>query len=144
MYTIDASVWVNSFDHQESGHQTSRQFLAFIGQEAIPIAAPTLILAEVAGAVSRTRKDIEQAHAFALALRSLPNLTLVNLDADLAEQSLRLAAEYGLRGADAVYAAVALETGFTLVSLDKEHLTRLTGIVPVKTPVDVLGTANRP
>jgi predicted nucleic acid-binding protein len=138
MYTIDASVWVNSFDQKEKGHETSRQFLAFVGQKAVPIAAPTLVLAEVAGAVSRTRKDSEQAQAFALALRGLPNLTLINLDADFAEQSLQLAARHGLRGADAVYAAVALETGFTLVSLDNEHLTRLTDVVPVKTPADVL------
>ena len=40
---------------------------------------------------------------------------------------LRLAAEHGLRGADAVYAAVAIEAGCTLVSLDGEHLTRLPG-----------------
>lgn len=53
----------------------------------------------------------------------LPNLTLVSLDTTLAEQALQLAAQQGLRGADAVYAAVALKTGYTLVSLDKEHLT---------------------
>jgi predicted nucleic acid-binding protein len=138
MYTIDASVWVNSFDHQEPGHETSRQFLAFLGQETVLIAAPTLVLAEVAGAISRTRKDWEQASTFALALSNLPNLTLINLDSDLAEQSLHLAAKHGLRGADAVYAAVAIKTGFTLISLDREHLTRLTTVITVKTPSDVL------
>ena len=138
MYTIDASVWVNSFDHQEPGHETSRQFLAYLGQEAVRIAAPTLVLAEVAGAISRTRKDSGQARAFALALRNLPNLMLINLDSDLAGQSLRLAAEHGLRGADAVYAAVAIATDFTLISLDREHLTRLTNVITVKTPAEVL------
>lgn len=99
---------------------------------------PSLALVEVSGAVSRTQKDSKQAHAFALALSKLPNLALIALDISLAEQALQLAAKHGLRGADAVYAAVAIETGFTLISLDHEHLTRLTDVVTVKTPSDAL------
>jgi hypothetical protein len=43
-----------------------------------------------------------------------------------------------LRGADAVYAAVAPQAGCTLISLDHEHLTRLGSIVMVRTPAAVL------
>jgi len=43
-----------------------------------------------------------------------------------------------LRGADSVYAAVALEYGCDLVSLDREHLTRLVSVVPTVTPADAL------
>jgi predicted nucleic acid-binding protein len=68
----------------------------------------------------------------------LPNITMVALDVALSHQARALAAQYGLRGADAVYAAVAQQAGSTLISLDHEHLTRLGSIVMVRTPAAVL------
>ncbi len=79
---------------------------------------PTLLLVEVAGAISRTRRDIAQAQAFATALSQLPNVTLIALNEALAFHALLLAAQHGLRGADAVYAALALQTGCTLRNED--------------------------
>jgi predicted nucleic acid-binding protein len=109
-----------------------------LGNQAIPVIVPNLVLVEVAGAVSRTRNNPVQAQAFADALSRLPNVTLFPLDDVLSHQALELAAQYALRGADAVYAAVALQSSCVLVSLDNEHLTRLSGIVPTQTPAVVL------
>jgi predicted nucleic acid-binding protein len=134
MYTVDASVWVNGFDQRESGHETSRQVLELLRAQAIPIFEPMLVLAEVAGAISRTRQDPARAEAFAITLGQLPNVTLLPLDEALGQQALALAAQHGLRGADAVYAAVAQQAGCTLISLDNEHLTRLAGLISVQTP----------
>jgi predicted nucleic acid-binding protein len=99
---------------------------------------PSLLLVEVAGAISRTRQDAEQAQAFATALSQLPNVTFLSLDEILAGQASALAAQHQLRGADAVYAAVALRAGCTLISLDREHLTRLKRVVTVRTPAELL------
>jgi predicted nucleic acid-binding protein len=96
------------------------------------------MLAEVAGAISRTRNDPVQAEAFATTLGRLPNVTVVALDVALGYQARALAAQHGLRGADAVYAAVAQQAGCTLISLDHEHLTRLGSIMMVRTPAAVL------
>jgi predicted nucleic acid-binding protein len=49
-----------------------------------------------------------------------------------------LAADYSLRGADAVYATVALAHGCDLVSLDHEHITRLASVLQVRTPAQWL------
>ena len=65
-------------------------------------------------------------------------MTVVALDEALGDQARALAAQYGLRGADAVYAAVAQQAGCTLISLDHEHLTRLGSIVMVRTSAAVL------
>ena len=100
MYTVDASVWVNGFDQRESGHETSRQVLEFLRAQRILIIEPILVVAEVAGAISRTRQDPAQAEAFAIALGQLPNVTILPLDEALGQQALALAAQHGLRGAD--------------------------------------------
>jgi predicted nucleic acid-binding protein len=144
MYTIDASVWVNGFDHREPGHVTSRQLLELLRVQGLPIIEPMLVLAEVAGAISRTRQDPARAQAFATALGQLPNVTVVPCDTALGRRALELAAQHGLRGADAVYAAVARHAACTLISLDNEHLTRLTDIVRVQTPEDALAELSPP
>ncbi len=138
MYTIDASVWVNGFDQREPGHQISRQVLELLGRQSIPIVVPNLVLVEVAGAISRTRNDPTQAQMFATALSNLPNVTVVPLDDILAHQTLALAAQHGLRGADAVYAAVAMQAGCTLITLDNEQLTRPVSVVTTQTPTAAL------
>lgn len=131
-------MWVNGFDHREAGHVTSRQLLEVLRTRVLPIIVPNLVLAEVAGAISRTRHDPVRAEAFATTLGRLPNVTVVALDEALGDQARALAAQHGLRGADAVYAAVAQQAGCTLISLDQEHLTRLGSIVTVYTPAAVL------
>ncbi len=141
MYTVDASVWVNAFDRREAGHEVSRRFLEVLQAEALTVVLPSLLGVEVAGAISRTRGEPERALQFAAAVARLPNVTLMPLDDDLAEQAQELAAHHGLRGADAVYAAVALGADCTLVSLDREHLTRLGDVVPTCMPAEALAAA---
>jgi predicted nucleic acid-binding protein len=138
MYTIDASVWVNGFDQREPGHLISRQVLELLSQQSIPIIVPNLVLAEVAGAISRTRNNPAQAQMFAIALNNLPNVTVVPLDDMLAHQTFILAAQHGLRGADVVYASVAVQAGCRLITLDNEQLTRLVDIVTAQTPAEAL------
>lgn len=138
MYTVDASVWVNGFDQREAGHTTSRQLLEVLRTRALPILVPNLLLAEVAGTIRRTRQDPVRAEAFAATLERLPNVTVVALDVALGDLARALAAQDGLRGADAVYAAVAQQAGCTLISFDHEHLMRLGSMVMVRTPAAVL------
>jgi predicted nucleic acid-binding protein len=102
MYTVHASVWVNGFGQREAGHATSRQLLQALRTRALPIIVPNLVLAEVAGAISRTRNDPVRAEAFATTLGRLPNVTVVALDVALGDQARVLAAQYGLRGTDAM------------------------------------------
>ena len=120
-YTVDASVFLNAFNPYEDGHEESHRLLARLQEEATPIIVPTLLLPEVAAAVRRGRQDDELAREFAATLGRLPHLVLVPLDATLAQQAADVAAQYGLRGSDAVYAAVALRFGSTLVTLDREQ-----------------------
>jgi predicted nucleic acid-binding protein len=138
-FTVDASVFLNAFNPYELGHEDSRRFLAWLQERATPIIVPTLLLPEVAAAVSRGRGDPELARRFAGALSRLSHLILVPLDETLAQQAADAAAQYRLRGSDAVYAAVALRFGSTLVTLDREQHDRVAPAATVLYPADALG-----
>ncbi|MFC1976184.1 type II toxin-antitoxin system VapC family toxin [Chloroflexota bacterium] len=137
-YTIDASVFLNAFNPNEVGYQESHQFLALLQAQGMPIIVPTLVLPEVAAAISRGHDDEGLARQFATALSRLPHLILVSLDRALANQSTDIAAQYRLRGSDAVYAAVALRFGTTLVTLDREQKERVAPIILTGNPTDAL------
>jgi len=124
--------------------QVSHQFLEMLQNQTLPIIVPNLVLVEVAGVISRTRQAPVQAQAFATALSRLPHVTVRVLDEVCALYALTLAAQHGLRGADAVYAAVAREAGSTLVTLDNEHLTHLATLMTVCTPAVALAALKPP
>lgn len=135
MLTIDASVWVNADSPTEPGSAVSAEFLKRIAAANTQVFVPTLLRVEVAAAIARGTKDSEVALAFAEKLSNLPFLRWIALDDALAARAALLAANHGLRGADAVYAAVAITHGCQLVSLDREHLIRLAPLMNVVVPL---------
>jgi predicted nucleic acid-binding protein len=116
-------------------------FLAHVHERQIPLCSPSLLCVEVAAGVARALGDAELALALATALRALPNQTLVALDDPLAERAASLAARARLRGAGAVYAAVAHACVITLVTLDRQQLDRVPPWVRVARPAELLGGA---
>ena len=138
LYTVDASVFLNAFNPYEPRHLDSRQFLSQLQAQATPVVVPTLLLPEVAAAIGRGRQDETLARSFASALGRLPHLVWVPLDKTLAQQAVDVAAQYQLRGSDAVYAAVALRFGSTLVTLDREQGERVKTALTALSPVEAL------
>jgi len=136
--TIDASVWVNADSPSEAGHADSRALLDLVFARRWPVIVPTLLAIEVAGVIARTRSDAVLAEDMAIAMLALPTVRWVVLDEALARRGVELAARHRLRGADSVYAAVALVHRCELISLDNEHLTRLPPVIPTFTPADAL------
>lgn len=137
-FTVDASVFVNAFNPHEAGHAASLEILSVIQRRGDPIIVPTLLVTEVASAVARANDDTAGALEYAEAITALPNLTLVTLTPALARQAADLAATHRLRGADAIYVAVALRYGTVLVTRDGEQRTRGTTAVTCRTPEDAL------
>jgi len=137
-YTIDASVFANAFNPHEDGHAQSLQILTSIQERGDPVIVPTLLLAEVASAVARASGDSAGSIQYALAMAALPHVTLVTLTTATARQAADLAATHRLRGADAVYLAVARRYGTTLVSRDDEQRTRGGAVAPCQTPEEAL------
>jgi predicted nucleic acid-binding protein len=138
MFTIDASVYINALNPSEQGSPDSQAFLRQVFQHPRPVYSPTLLWVEIAAAVARVFDHTERGLAMARAIRGLPGQIWVSLDEVQAQNSARLAAEQRLRGADAVYAAVAQRYGATLVTRDQQQLERLSPILPVLTPAAAL------
>jgi len=138
IYTVDASVFLNAFNPYEAGHEDSYHLLARFQGQATPIVVPTLVLPETAAAISRGRGDEALAREFAAALGRLPHLMLIAVDAILAQQAAGIAAQYRLRGSDAVYAAVALRFGSTMITLDREQRERAEAVIPARFPAEAL------
>jgi predicted nucleic acid-binding protein len=138
LYTVDASVFLNAFNPYEERYQDSHRLLSKLQADSVPVIVPTLLLPEVAAAVSRGREDEKLARQFATALSRLPHLVWVPLEDTLAQQAADVAAQYRLRGGDAVYAAVALRFGSTLVTLDQEQRQRVDAVLTARYPAEVL------
>ena len=75
---------------------------------------------------------------YASAISALPHVTLVSLSATLARNAAEVAVNLLVRGSDAVYLMVAEMYGTTLISLDKEQLTRGSSITACQTPQQAL------
>lgn len=138
MYTLDATIFVRDLDTREPDHAACHELIGLLVARAIPIVVPLIILAEVAGTVSRTRRDPIAGRIAADALRDIPSIGLLPLDEALAQEAAEIAADHALRGADAIYVAVARRAGSVLVSLDREQRERAAPIVMVMTPQEAL------
>ena len=131
---VDASVWVSRLVEGDVHHARCREWLD--NQEVCGglLVAPALMLAEVAGAISRRTNRPSLAHQAVRALQAIPQLRLVSVDPALAGLAAGLAADHALRGADAVYVATASHLGLPLVTLDGEQLHRAKPIVSTSSP----------
>jgi predicted nucleic acid-binding protein len=132
--TIDTSVFVSRLRASDVSHAASRRFLeALIGSPVI-VLQPTLVYPEIAGAVRRFTGDTILARDSLKTLDLLPNLNLIAIDHRLAEEAAHIAAACGMKGGDAVFAAVAHLYDAVLVSLDLSQRERCPASVRALSP----------
>jgi predicted nucleic acid-binding protein len=138
LYVVDASVWAGWLIPDDLYHDPSRHWISSAARQGEPLYAPLLVLAEVAGAVAR-RTGLSELGAQAVSLvQHLPNAQLVAVDAELAQLGARVAAQLRLRGADALYVALARRLSVPLVTWDQEQRERGRYFVTTLTPQEAL------
>lgn len=131
---IDASVWVAAFLARDAHHRDAAVLLRHLVEEGITATTPLLALSEVAGAIARQTDDSELAEKITVFLHTQAWIQFVPLTDDLATAAATAAAQQRLRGADAVYVALAAQRALSLVTLDREMLERTKEIVASATP----------
>lgn len=124
MTVVDASVVIAVFLAQDVHHQSSRTWFEQQLTTDMELAAPILLLTEVAGAISRRTGDPMLGRSAVAWLTQLPELVVVAIGDQLWQQATELAAALGLRGADAVYVALAASLQRPLVTWDREQRLR--------------------
>jgi predicted nucleic acid-binding protein len=98
VYTIDTSVFLRDFDVRDPEHASCHALLRRLAADAIPIVVPAIVLAEIAGAISRERRDPIAGRLAVEALRAQPHIRLISVNDTLAQEAAELAADYTLRG----------------------------------------------
>lgn len=138
MLTLDANIFVSGLTPSYSSFADSLALLTRIRTERLSVACPSLVLPECAGAIIRPTGRLPLARRVLAFVQALPEIQIVPLISDRARQAADIAVLCRLRGADAVYAAVAQKYGATLITWDQELLTRGAAAVTVMTPTDWL------
>jgi predicted nucleic acid-binding protein len=142
---LDASVCVALFNDREPGHDAAMAWLSAASSGPELVVAPVILLPEVAAALARGTAERRAASSTATAaadaiataielLRSRRILELFPLDEALAAHAAALAGRLGLRGADALYVALADQLAMPLVSFDRQQLERGGRLVEVHVP----------
>ena len=120
---VDASIWVARLVSEDVFYEPVKEWMYARLEEDDQFLAPSLLLAEIGGAISRRTtsllglKAIEQ-------VQSLPGLQLIEMEHALIRDAAQLAAELGLRGADSTFVAVAARLDLPLITLDVDQKER--------------------
>jgi len=91
VFTLDANSFVRDVDIRDPHHATCHALLDALRLQRTPLICPQILLPEVAGAVRRTWQDALRGRLAAQFVGELPNLTLVAVDAALAQEAADLA-----------------------------------------------------
>jgi predicted nucleic acid-binding protein len=93
-----------------------------------------MLIPETAGAMVRITQDKNLARTAVSNLYLFPFMRLVPVDHMLVDDAADLAITFRLKGADALYVAVARQLGVPLVTFDREQLTRPASIIATIRP----------
>ena len=123
-FLVGQSALVNA---GEKEHATSWAWFEKSRAANEPVLAPVILLAEVAAAISRGVGEVSLARRVVERLNDAGVIELVPVTLMLAERAAMIAADYRIRGCDAIYVAV--------VTLDRQQLERAAAIVEVGRPI---------
>ncbi|WP_310450342.1 type II toxin-antitoxin system VapC family toxin [Sulfuritalea sp.] len=131
---VDASVWVARFLADDRHHGIAMACITALLECESRLVIPVLAWPEVAGAIARRTGVAANGHDAVSIIRALRLIESIPMDQSLAHEAAKIAGSRKLRGADAVYVALAVTHRMPLVTLDSEMLERARGVAEVFTP----------
>lgn len=120
---VDASLWVARLVLDDVFHEPVKKWMFTRLEDGDQFLAPSLLLAEIGGAISRRTTSALGLKAIEH-VQNLPGLQLVEMEDSLLHEAAQLAAGLGLRGADLTYVAVAARLEIPLITLDVDQRER--------------------
>jgi predicted nucleic acid-binding protein len=134
MIVVDASVTVSVLHPPDVNYHVSHAWLRQYLRTGGELVAPILLLSEVVGAITRRTGNPALGRQAARRLWQLPELHRVLIDELLGVRTTEMAADLGLRGADAVYVALAAQLQIPLVTWNRQQHERGGQRVDARTP----------
>ena len=137
---VDASVFVAAADRSDAAHTEAKDFLERISTSKSRVLCPVIVLPETAAAIARLTRDSGKGDVAVLRVLAMPGLRLVAMSEGFARRAARRASRHFLKGADAIYVALAANSKAALITLDEEMLERGGEAVRTMSPADWLST----
>ena len=134
MAVVDASVIVAAVINDNPFHEACRSWLDALINLEQSFSAPSILLNEVAAPLSRGFAQQEFAKEIIQEFVLAPYAKLVPVSIPLARRAAVIAADYKIRGCDAVYVALAEVLDEELITLDKQQSDRAKSIIAVRQP----------
>jgi predicted nucleic acid-binding protein len=131
---MDASVYVALLNKSETSHSQSWAWFQGMVESGETVYAPSIILPEVAAAISRGTGDENLAQEAVKQLKGSHIITIMPVTHKLATRAAAFALEHKIRGCDSVYVALAERMDGHLVTLDQQQLERDAGAIKTATP----------
>lgn len=134
MAVIDASTYIALVNAHESDHANSWLWFQQAQAAGESLAAPAILLSEIAAGLSRGLNNPALAHQVVRQLLQAQLINLIPVTPVLAERAAILAADCQLRGCDSIYVALAEQLSDELVTLDQQQLERGAAVVITRKP----------
>ena len=123
---------------QEPFHADANLLLETLAAHGRVLHAPAIVLSEIAAALARGAGDPDLAREAVSLYRRWPGVRITPVDEALGALAAEVAAEYRIRGCDAVYVALAYAEQAVLITLDHQQRERTPSNVPARTPAQAL------
>ena len=142
MAIVDASVYVALVLPHEEAHGDCWAWLRQAHARGEEISAPAILAPEVGAAIGRGVGEPELARRAVQQMLSGYVVDLVPITESLAARAGMIAIDHRIRGADAVYVALAERCHDELITLDRQQLERGAAVVRTRRPGVVAGSAH--
>ncbi|MEW6286715.1 MAG: type II toxin-antitoxin system VapC family toxin [Chloroflexota bacterium] len=128
---LDASVWVSRLIESDEFHVPVKNWMNAQREQGGTFVSPSLLLAEVGGVITRVTGKPELGLNAIQGIENLPDVRIVDMDKALMDDASRIAARYGVRGADSIYIAVAFTLKIPLLTFDIDQREKASKLVDV-------------
>ncbi len=138
MIVIDASVWLSVILSEDKHHPEARAWSGLMLLNGTELAVPAHFPAEVIGVLQRTGNPENIIESAIATLTGAGPLTMHPVTVELGLFSVEVARRTAVRGADAVYLALAARLEAPLVTWDRQQRERGRSICRTMTPIEAM------
>lgn len=138
MIVIDTSAWIAGLVSGDAHHADTVPFLRLVESQATQFAVPAHFLAEIAGVLARTGERDEIIEIEIRSIEASGRFHIVPVSVGMGLLAAEIARVAKIRGADAVFVALARGLDIPLITWDRQQRERGSSYCRTMTPVEAM------